>query len=227
MNDRYERVMDQFFKEMEDFRSGKRKKYPTLLTEPLYIDSELWGPEPEGGKVRKPLTKAQRQEQLRYRQKIVDEYRTRWGLLCLLHGMDPLMPRSKAEWQELCRRLAARHVPGFQITNTPPKFPKRRSAKKARGPLYYIELVHEVDEACARYAKTHKVKKVPPLTVIANSKLLARWKTASGKLQTAKTLVTRYHETKKMMEAARERGPHPEFRPLAELAELYKNSKSD
>jgi hypothetical protein len=225
MKDQYEKIWEKFFKETEDFRSGKRKNYPTLLTRPLYIDSELWGPEPEGGKIHKPQTKEQRQKQLRYRQDTRVKVETLWGLLCWVHGLDPVMPHSMAGWKKLCEELVGRHVQGFQITNTPPKLPKRRGAKKTRGPLYYIELVHEVDEACARYAKTHKVKKVPPLTVIDNPKLLAKWRTASGKLQTANTLVTRYRETKKMMEAARERGPDPKFRPLAELAELYKNSK--
>jgi hypothetical protein len=223
MKSPYEKARDQFIQQIEDFACGKRKKYPALLAEPLYVDSKLWGSE----SVHKRLTKAQRQEQLRYRQKIVDEYQTRWGLLCLMYGMDPVIPRYKAAWQELCRRLAVRHVPGLQTTNISPQPRKRRGAKRSRGPLYYIGLVHEVDEARARYAKTHKVKKVPPLTVIDNQKFLAGWKTASGKLQTAKTLLTRYRETKKMMEAVRERGPDPKFRPLAELAELYKNSKSD
>jgi hypothetical protein len=230
MKDPYENVRDQFLQELQDFWSGKRKNYPELLADPLYIDPKLWGPEPDGGKVHKPLTKAQRQEQHRYRQKIVDEYRTQWGLLCLLYGMDPVMPRSKAEWQELCRRLAARHVPGLKTTNIPPQPRKRRGAPSTRGLVFIIELVEAVNEARTRVAKTHDKAKVSIPTALQNLdrkfldkwKLLDKWKTGREKL--LRSLETRHSEAMKMSRRARRMG-------LPTLEDLgkppYKNSETD
>jgi len=149
MKDPYEKVRDQFYREIQDFWSGKRQKYPELLAEPLYIDPKLWGRKSTD----KRLTRAQHQERLRYRQEIIEKYRTRWGLLRLLYGMDPVMPRSKAAWQELCHRLAVRHVPGLQTTNTPLQPRRRRGAPSTRGLVFFVELVEAVNEARARVAK--------------------------------------------------------------------------
>jgi hypothetical protein len=216
------KARDQFLQEIEDFARGKRKKYPALLAEPLYVDSKLWGPK----SVQKMLTKPQRQEQFRYRQTIVDEYQTRWGLLCLMYGMDPVMPRSVAEWRTLCGKLAARHVPGLQTTNIPPHA-KKRGAPRTRGPEFAVDLFTAVNEARARVAKKqNKVEgKVSIATAIKNlnPKFYDKWKTASGKRLAPTTLETRYHEAAKISNAARERGPQLTW--LQELEQHYKNSE--
>src|SRR6516164_10819828 len=177
MKDPYEKVRDQFLRELKDFSSGKRQKYPELLAEPLYVDPKLWGRKSTD----KRLTRAQHQEQLRHRQEIIEKYRTRWGLLCLLYGMDPVMPRSKAAWQELCHRLAVRHVPGLQTTNAPPKSKKTRGAPTTRGRAFFIELITAVDEARARVAKKQNtaLDKISIATAIRNldRKFLDTWKT--------------------------------------------------
>ena len=51
MKDPFDKRWDEFLQEAEDFRSGKRKEYPEILAEPLYVDPKLWEPEPDGGKV--------------------------------------------------------------------------------------------------------------------------------------------------------------------------------
>lgn len=130
---------DQFRQEVEDFWRGK--KYPEPLAKPLYVDPKKWGPEPDGGKVHRLLTKAQRQ----YRQEIENEFLFRWKLLFVLYGIeDTLAGRS-----ELIERLVARHVPGFQTTVAPPKPKKRRGRRPERGPLWFIDMVLELDEARA------------------------------------------------------------------------------
>ena len=222
MKDPYEKVRDQFYREIKDFWSGKRQKYPELLAEPLYIDPKLWGRKSTD----KRLTRAQHQEQLRYRQEIIEKHRTRWGLLCLLCGMDPVMPRSKAAWQELCRRLAVRHVPGLQTTNTPPQPRRRRGAPSTRGLVFFVELVEAVNEARARVAKKQNkaVDKISITSAIKNldRRFLDKWKTARGKHLSAAALETRYHEAVKMSKRARMVYP-----PLQELGKLYINSKPD
>ena len=178
------------------------------------------------GATDKRLTRAQHQEQLRYRQEIIEKYRTRWGLLCLLCGMDPVMPRSKAAWQELCRRLAVRHVPGLQTTRAPPKTKKRRGAPTTRGRAYFIELITAVDEARARVAKKQNksVDKISINTAIRNldQKFLDTWKTTRSKHLSITALETRYYEAIKMSKRARMVYP-----PLQELGKLYINSETD
>jgi hypothetical protein len=222
MKDPYEKERDQFLRELKDFSCGKRKKYPGRLAEPLYFEPKLWGRKSTD----KRLTRAQHQEQLRYRQEITEEYRARWRLLCLLCGMDPVMPRSKAAWQELCRRLAVRHVPGLQTTNTPLQPRRRRGAPSTRGRDFFVELVEAVDEARARVAQKQKkaLDEISTATAIRNldRKYLDKWKTARGKPLSPATLETRYHEAIKMLKRAT-----MVFRPLQELGKFYINSKPD
>jgi hypothetical protein len=222
MKDPHEKVRDQFLRELKDFSSGKRKKYPGSLAEPLYLDPKLWGRKSTD----KRLKRAQHQEQLRYRQEIIEEYRARWGLLCLLLGMDPVMPRSKAAWQELCRRLAVRHVPGLQTTNTPPQPRRRRGAPSTRGPVFFVELVEAVNEARTRVAKKQNkaVDKIsiPSAIKNLNRRFLDKWKTARGKHLSIAALETRYYEAIKMSKRARMVYP-----PLQELGKLYINSETD
>jgi hypothetical protein len=219
-------VRDRLMRELEDFSSGKRKEYPGSLAEPLYVDPELWG----RGLSRKQLTRARHKQQLGYRQEIIGEYRARWGLLCLVHGMDPVMPRSKVEWQELCRRLAGRHVPGLQTTNIQPQPRRRRGAPSTRGLAFIIELVEAVEEARRRVSK--KQGKAQASVVMAlphlDEKFLAKWKLRdkwrTGRAKLLRSLATRHSEAMKMSRRARRMG-------LPTLEDLgkppYKNSKPD
>jgi hypothetical protein len=202
MNDK---VWEQFLREAREFRSGKRKKYPGPLARPL-----IYPAEPD-------------------RKKFADDEQTLGRLLFFLYGITFNKLPSPAQWKELATKLAAQHVPAFQPTSGPPKPKGQRGRPPKRGPLWFIDLVHEVDEEIPRYAKSHNkaVDKVSPLTVISNKKFLAKWKQANGKPYAAGTLASRYGETKKMMEVTRKRGPLAGFGPLVELARLYKNSETD
>ena len=141
----YEKERDRFYKEVEDFWSDPGRKYPKLLAEPLYVDPEKWGPDPDGGNVD--------DAQHRYRKDIRGEVERRWALLCLMYGLDRVMPSSMAGWQKLCEVLVSRHVPGFKITNTPPKSKKGPGAPSTRGPVFDAELVAAIDKVRERIAK--------------------------------------------------------------------------
>jgi hypothetical protein len=140
--------------------------------------------------------------------------------------MDPVMPRSKAAWQELCHRLAVRHVPGLQTTHAPPKSKKTRGAPTTRGRAFFIELITAVDEARARVAKKQNtaLDKISIATAIRNldRKFLDTWKTTRGKHLSIAALETRYYEAMKMSKGARMVYP-----PLQELGKLYINSETD
>ena len=144
----------------------------------------------------------------------------------MLCGMDPVMPRSKAAWQELCRRLAVRHVPGLRTTNTPPQPKKQRGAPRKRGPFFPVELFVAVNDARARVAEKQNkaVDKISITSAIKNldRRFLDKWKTARGKHLSAAALETRYHEAVKMSKRARMVYP-----PLQELGKLYINSETD
>jgi hypothetical protein len=235
MKDPYEKVRDQFLRELKDFSSGKRQKYPELLAEPLYVDPKLWGRKSTD----KRLTRAQHQEQLRYRQEIIEKYRTRWRLLCLLCGMDPVMPRSKAAWQELCRRLAVRHVPGLRTTNTPPQPKKQRGAPRKRGPFFPVELFVAVNDARARVAEKQNkaVDKVSIPTAIQNLprkfldewKLLDKWKSKTYRDKLIRSLETRYYEAKRIWRRRSQPTPLQELGQhlLEKIEKRYINPKPD
>jgi hypothetical protein len=223
------KAREEFLQEIEDFVSGKRKEYPYPLAEPLYVDPKKWGPEPDGGKVHEPLTKAQRQ----YRQEIADEMQLRWKWLHLIHGIDPDQSSSAPPWEELCEKLAFRHVPGLRTTNTPPTPPKpkkRRGAPRTRGLNFYIELVAAVSEAGARVAKKQSKANVPTSTALQNldRKFLEKWNLLSKRETDRETLLrslaTRHSEAMKWSRRARRMG-------LPTLEDLgkppYKNSETD
>jgi hypothetical protein len=71
MKEPYEKERDRFYKEVEDFWIDPGRRYPKLLAEPLYIDPEKWGPDPDGGKVD--------DAQHRYRKDIRGEVERRWA----------------------------------------------------------------------------------------------------------------------------------------------------
>lgn len=222
MKEPYEKARDQFYKEVNDFWNGQGGKYPRLLSEPLYIDPEKWGPDPDGENVD--------DAQHRYREDIRREVERRWALLCLMYGMDRIMPRSMAGWKKLCEELVSRHVPGFVITNTPPKSKKGPGAPSTRGPAFDAELVAAVDKARERVAKDENttpdkvsvpkaIKSLDRKFLEKWPKLLDQWKTARGK----NSLKTRYHEAKQIWNAWR--NPQPTL--LERLGKQYRNSEMD
>jgi hypothetical protein len=226
-NPALEKLKAQFLRDIRDFARGKRKKYPAPLDEPLYVDLEKWG-WPEPGRAHKVLTKGQRKEQLRYRQSIRHALETRVQWLFLVNGMEPVTPRSRAEWK-LCD-LLARHVPGLQRTNTPPKPKKRPGRAATRDPNeFYPMVIVAVEEARVRSAKMQNkpVEKVSIPTAIRNMDPKAR--AALGKLADS-TIETRYHEAMNAWgEAllAKDRMQAQGYPPLAELGRRYKNSPTN
>jgi len=230
MKDDSEKNSKKYLRQKRDFQSRKRKKYPDLLLPDIYVDNKKWGwPEPDGGSVGMLQTKEQQEERHQYRQEKCGELETKWALLCDIHGMEPAMPRSMAEWKKLCEKLANRHVPGFQITNTPPtptpiKYPSTRRLDRD------VALMKAVVEAKVRYAKTHHVAadKVKDAQAIRNldNEFLAKWgllkKWKVNKEKAVRSLRTRHSEAMKWDERYRGMG----MPTLEELSRWAASQKS-
>jgi hypothetical protein len=216
MKDDFDKRWYQFLRQAEDFRSGKRKQYPDMLRERLFVD-KAWESRLHGNVVNIP--DQQIQDLLR---QYIDNWK--WSQLRLLfivyYGINYPEAALSAAWQNpLFWKLAERHVPGFQKTNARPKQKRPRGAPPKHNLKSELELFHWIEAIKAHHAATHGNRKLRTETAIGKlpQEVLDRY--TGGKPMKTTSMRTRYQEIKKRLQTA-------ELAPLAELGKKYKNSRA-
>ena len=185
-----EKAARKFRKEADDFLSGKRKKYPTGLDKPLYVDPKQWPhklkngskvsslTEPKNSNVSPVLTNEQRDYQRYIEEEVIKWI---WDDLFTLYGINRRGSAPAEYWRQMAFKLAEDRVPAFRITDKPPKWPRL-------GPG--APLKRSLDADAALVIHIHNLQADLKARGLRNSVLeaakaslkleLSRWKTAKG-----------------------------------------------